>query len=66
MKWRVLDNFSQALETSKSSIFQAGIITLGRVVVTPSPVMNVMDTQSSSSTFSSARVATLRVGWSLP
>lgn len=66
MKWRVLDNFRQALETSKSSIFQAEIITLGRVVVTPSPVMNVMDTQSSFSTFSSAKVATLRVGWSLP
>lgn len=46
------DNFGQALETLKSSILSAQIITPGRAAVTPAPVVNITGTQSSSSAFS--------------
>lgn len=53
-------------KTPKSSIFLAEFITVGRVAVSLSPVRNVVDTWSSSSIFSSAKVAALRVAWSFP
>lgn len=67
VNWRGLDNFYQTLETSERSIFQAEIITLDRVAVTPGAVGSVMDTRSSfKSFFPSARVTTSGVGWSWP
>lgn len=60
MKWRVLGNFGQALETSKSNIFQAEIIALGRVAVPPGPCYE-SHTWSLSSIFSDVKVVALTV-----